>query len=225
MKLFDNLEMLEIESNGRVIYPVLVWDDNDAVLIDTGFPGQFDVFRAAAEKAGAPFDKINKVILTHCDLDHVGCAKLFRDAGAEIMAHESESPYICGDELSPKLARMESRHAELTDDEKAFLARVKAGAHMFHTPVEKKLRDGDTLPHCGGIKVVHTPGHTPGHICLHLFRYGVFIVGDAANIADGKLCGANPQHTLDMEMADISFEKIKSVATNNIVSYHCGYLK
>jgi len=37
----------------------------------------------------------------------------------------------------------------------------------FTVNVDKTLEDGEELPFCGGITVIHTPGHTPGHICLY----------------------------------------------------------
>jgi len=222
MRLSDNVEMLEITNDGGTLYPILLWDDTDVILIDTGLPGQLELIRAAAEMTGISSGRITKVILTHHDMDHIGCAKLLRESGAEIWAHELEAPYIQGDELSPKLVKMEERFQELSDGERAFLERVKAGAPMFHVHVDRKLRDSETLPCCGGIKIIHTPGHTPGHIALRLLASDILVAGDAANIADGNLTGANPQHTLDMEQAEQSFEKIRAMEARMTVCYHGG---
>ena len=42
--------------------------------------------------------------------------------------------------------------------------------------VDRRLRDGELIPLCGGIRVIHVPGHTPGNICL---LYGdALITGD-----------------------------------------------
>ncbi|HBE79339.1 MAG TPA: MBL fold metallo-hydrolase, partial [Firmicutes bacterium] len=53
MKITDGIEMLAIEANltlgPAIIYPVLVWDDNEVVLVDTGFPGQFSQFVEAIQ--------------------------------------------------------------------------------------------------------------------------------------------------------------------------------
>ena len=222
MRLSDNVEMLEITNEGGTIYPVLLWDDANIILIDTGLPGQLELIRDAVEKAGVSFEGITTVILTHHDMDHIGSAKLLRESGAEIWAHELEAPYIQGDELSPKLVKMEERFQELSDGERAFLERVKAGAPMFHVHVDRKLKDGETLPCCGGIEIIHMPGHTPGHIALRLLASDILVAGDAANIVDRKLTGANPQHTLDMEQAEQSFEKIRALGARMTVCYHGG---
>lgn len=225
MRLSENVEMLEIMNDRGTLYPILLWDDVNTILIDTGLPGQLELIRAAVEKAGVSLDRITKVILTHHDMDHIGSAKLIREFGAEIWTHESEAPYIQGDERSPKLVKMEESYHEMSDGERVFLEQIKEGAPMFHVHVDRKLRDGETLPYCGGIKIIHTPGHTPGHISLHLMASDILVAGDAANITDGVLTGANPVHTLDMEKARESFEKIKEMGAHTIACYHGGCIK
>ena len=47
------------------IYPVLVWVDETAVLVYSGYPGQLTQIQKAIKKVGIPFDKISRIILTH----------------------------------------------------------------------------------------------------------------------------------------------------------------
>src|SRR5947208_16452376 len=53
--------------------------------------------------------------------------------------------------------------------------------------VEHVVRGGERLPDCGGINVLHTPGHTAGHISLHLPRIKPLIAGDAIVSAGANL--------------------------------------
>ena len=221
MKIAENIEMLE---TGQYC-PVLIWDDNDAVLIDTGFPGQFELIRAEIIRCGFTPERITKVILTHQDADHVGGAKIMRGMGAELMAHEAEAPYIQGDKTPVKIAAMEANLDKLPPEKLAFYQRMKAGMADFFTHVDRLLADGEAIPCCGGIKVIHTPGHTPGHIALLLCESEVLVCGDAANIAGGKLCGANPEHTYDMDTAEESFKRLAALDdVTGYVCYHGGYL-
>ena len=64
-------EMLQLEFQEFVIHPILLWDDEMAV-IDTGFPGQIEDIQVEMEKVGVSFDKLKVVILTHQDIDHIG---------------------------------------------------------------------------------------------------------------------------------------------------------
>ena len=77
----------------------------------------------------------------------------------------------------------------------------------------------------GGIKVVHTPGHTPGHIALLLRQDCIMVAGDAANIADGRITGPNPQQTYDMAQGKESFDKLTAYCCHGVISYHCGFLR
>jgi glyoxylase-like metal-dependent hydrolase (beta-lactamase superfamily II) len=222
MKIAQNVEMLELSGPQGTLYPVLAWDDQNTVLFDTGLPGQLELIRAAVEKAGISLENITEIILTHHDMDHVGCAKQLKESGPKIMAHEEETPYIQGDAPSPKLLRMEEHLNEMSEEEKTFFFRMKKGAANFYVPVDKRLKDNEIIPYCGGIKVLYTPGHTPGHISLMLMGSNVLITGDAANASEGKMTGPNPEHTLDMPKATESFEKLMRLNPDFVISYHGG---
>ena len=225
MKIAKNVEMLEIAGERGALYPVLVWGENELVLIDTGLPMQTDALREAVKGAGYTLEQITKVILTHQDLDHIGSAKTLSGLGAEILAHELETPYIQGDVTSIRLSDMESRLDELDEDERAFYERAKKGAPYFFVHVGKPLKDGDLLDICGGVRILHTPGHMPGHIAVLLVESNIIIAGDAANIADGRLIGADPQYTKDMEQAAASLDKMKNCHPDSFVCYHGGLIK
>ncbi|MHB1044349.1 MAG: MBL fold metallo-hydrolase [Eubacteriales bacterium] len=76
MKVADGLEMLELSANlftgPSIIHPALVYDKDEVILVDAGFPGQLSIIREAVEKAGFHFGKLSKIIITHHDIDHIG---------------------------------------------------------------------------------------------------------------------------------------------------------
>ncbi|MCL1806241.1 MAG: MBL fold metallo-hydrolase [Oscillospiraceae bacterium] len=224
MKIANNAELLNIKSEetNYDMSLVLTWDENELVLIDAGLPGQIEVIREAVKQAGFDLEKLTKVIITHQDMDHIGCAKVLAEMGAKILAHEAEAPYIQGDKTPVRITQMEERLPELSDEQRAFLEQVKAGAPQFYVHIDQQLTDGERLDICGGIKVIHTPGHMPGHIALLLEESNIMVAGDAANVHEGVLLGANPQFTQDMAQADASFQKMMDCKPSYIVSYHGG---
>jgi len=225
MRIADNVEMLEISAEGMgTYYPVLLWDDQDVVLIDTGFPGNFDLIRAAVGDCGFTPEQITKVILTHEDIDHIGNAKLLRESGAGIMAHENEAPGIQGDRPLIKISDMEARLDQLPPERRGFYDMLKANAPKLCVHVDSLLKDGQVIPVCGGIEVIETPGHTTGHIALLLRQSGIAVCGDAANINDDRLVGANPLMTHDAEASMTSFAKLQAMGATGYVCYHSGYL-
>ncbi len=222
MRIAKHAEMLEIKNDRGTLYPVLAWDDKDVVLFDTGLDGQVDLFRDTVSQAGFTLEQITKVILTHQDTDHVGCAKKFAEMGAAILAHEVEAPYINGEKTPVKIAAKEERLSGHTEEQRAHIEQLKANALRLSVPVNQTLRDGETLGVCGGVKVIHTPGHTPGHVALLLTESNLLIAGDNAHIMEGALTGANPEYTQDMEQANHSFQKMMAAYPSAVVCYHSG---
>jgi glyoxylase-like metal-dependent hydrolase (beta-lactamase superfamily II) len=223
MRIADNVELLQIERPNGALNPVLTWDSSELVLIDACLPGQLGLLREAVEKAGFPLEKLTKVMLTHQDMDHIGCAKELSDMGAQILAHELEAPYITGEKKSVRLVQMEERLDQMDEAERERYESIKANAHLFYTPVDIRLKDGEVLDICGGIQAIHTPGHMPGHMALLLKQSNILVTGDAATIIDGVLIGANPKVTRYLDEAQASFEKMLAMKPAALVCYHGGY--
>jgi len=216
MKIANNVEMLEIKREEGTFYPVLLWDDKDLVLVDAGLPGQIDLFKQEIANAGFSIEQITKIIFTHQDMDHIGCGKEIAEltGDVEVLAHSIEAPYIDGRQTPIKLAA--------TDKSNPFYPQYKAGFDGSRVNINKELNDGDILLYAGGIEIIHTPGHTPGHIVLLLKESNIIIAGDAANVQDGQLVGANAQYTQDMPLAEKSFKKMVDMMPTAIVCYHGG---
>jgi glyoxylase-like metal-dependent hydrolase (beta-lactamase superfamily II) len=223
MRIAKNVEMLEMTVPGKH-YPVLLWDERDVVLLDTGYPGQFEQLSSEIGRCGFKPEQITKVILTHQDIDHIGNAKILRGLGAEIMAHKEEAPYIQGDKKFTKVADMEANIEKLPPERLSFYNTLKASLPDLYLHVDTMLSDGQKIQACGGMEVVYTPGHTPGHITLLLCDSKIIVCGDAANIKDGKLSGSNFAFTHDAAAAERSVIKILSLDVSGYVCYHGGYL-
>lgn len=231
MRITEGLEMLEIKGEGMsgpgVMYPTLIYDDNATILVDTGLPGQLNNIRGEVEKAGVPFERLNLVIITHQDMDHIGSLSSIVKASnnrIRVMSHGEEKPYIQGDKrpikMTPeRLAQMEAQINAMPEDKQKEVREMYAG---IKSNVDITLNDGEELPYCGGIAVLHTPGHTPGHICLYLKKYKALVTGDAMNVIGGQLVGPNPQYTYNMEEALNSLKKLAKYDIERVICYHGG---
>ena len=217
MNIAKGVEALELTmnvmGNQSVIHPTLIWDDEMVILVDAGMPSQLPEIRKVMDHLGAPFGRLDKVILTHQDLDHIsGLPELLRlsDHKVEVLAHNEEKPYIQGDiplvKFNPE--QMAKRIASLPQN-------VKAN-------VDQIVEDGEVLPYCGGITVIFTPGHTPGHICLYLNQSKTLITGDALNVIEGQLVGPTPEHASDIVSAKKSLEKLTRYDIETVICYHGG---
>jgi len=229
MRLADGVEMLELPirsfTGQNIIHPTLTWDDDTVVLVDAGFSGQLQQIREAMARAGVSFDRLDKVIVTHQDIDHIGGLPdiiLESSHKVEVLSHEEEKPYIEGRKPLIKMnqARLSKRLVSLPEEQ-----RQQAEALFANPPkasVDTAVADGEILPYCGGITVIFTPGHTPGHICLYLNKSKILVTGDALVAADGELRGPNPGATYDMDAALKSLKKLTRYDIETVICYHGG---
>jgi len=128
----------------------------ELILIDTGAGWSVDQIIHNVQSLGLDGKNLNKILLTHCHIDHIGGAPEIRKRfGSKIYAHNLDSP------------PMESGDPILT------------AANWYQTtfpptPVDEKFNSPEEMLTIGQQKIVclHTPGHTPGSICIYLDKDG-----------------------------------------------------
>lgn len=225
----NKLYVLEIdfELNGAIdsIYPVILQDENEMILIDCGYPNFLQLIEEFASKNTIDLAKITKLIITHHDFDHMGSAADFKSKypNIKILASSKDAKYINGKEKSLRLQQAESINNDLPDDQKeAALSFQKLLESVDNVDVDITLNDGDIFDWCGGMEIVETPGHMPGHISIYLRESKTLIAGDALVILNGKLAVANPQYTLDISEAIKSINKLLNYDIQKIICYHGG---
>jgi glyoxylase-like metal-dependent hydrolase (beta-lactamase superfamily II) len=232
----NGIHMLTISATimGQVntIHPTLIWDTDTVILVDTGYPGQIPLFRAEMEKAGVPFEKLNKIIITHQDIDHIGSLPSILKEPAqeiEVLAHEIEKPYIQGERRLIKITAEALVQLDKTLPPEMPVEQRKALLSALENPpkgqVDRTIAGPDTLPYSGGIIVIETPGHTPGHISLYHSQSKTLIAGDAMIVADGQLFRSPPPYTLDSKLAQESLRQLSIYDIETVICYHGGLYK
>jgi len=234
MRVADGVEMLELNaetmSGPGYLYPTLLWNQKDAVLVDAGLPGMAEKFVNGIKQAGVSLEKIVKVIITHHDLDHLGSLRDLQELVPncfEVLAHADEVPYIQGEKipikLTPKmLAQMEKMMKNMPEENRKAMMGMGEVIAKQKLKVARIISDGEELPYCGGIQIIHTPGHTPGHICLYHKASKTLIAGDLLFVENGKLSPAPSFINADTSMAMTSIEKISGYDIANVIAYHGG---
>ena len=135
----------------------LIWCEatNKAALVDPG--GDIDLLLAEVEQSNV---KLEKILLTHGHLDHVG--------GARSIADQLDIPIIGPHEADAFWFEMLPKQAEMFSFEplQAFLPDQWLEAGM-------SVKVGDEI-----LSVFHCPGHTPGHIVFVNETARMAFVGD-----------------------------------------------
>ncbi len=97
---------------------------------------------------------------------------------------------------------------------------AQAIEEITSVPVDITLDDGQMLPYCEGIKVVHIPGHTPGNICLFLMTKGTMIAGDTLFVLDGELSPPPDRYCEDPAMAKRGLRKLLKLDFDALLVSH-----
>lgn len=233
MRIADGLEMLDLpvvmESGPSTIYPAVIWDDDDVILVDAGLPGQFTHFHNAIVQAGIPFERLNKIIITHHDMDHIGSLNSILNKSSkkvEVLSSGTEKLYIQA-ELPPiRLIQLEATLNVLSGERlqqlETLYENLKSNYINFKTNVSTILSDGEELPYCGGIQVIYTPGHSPGHISLYHKQSKTLIAGDMLQVVNQVLLPAPLFTIIDKDLAEQSLRKLTQYDIKTIICYHGG---
>lgn len=138
-------------------------DDDAVTLVDTGLPVNYPSIRSELRDAGYAVADIDRVLLTHYDLDHVGGLARLDGLDADVYLGAKDVDLVRGD-WDPQWTH-----------HKGLFHRVARRLYSLDaydiTPVE----DGQTI---GGFTAFHTPGHNPGHTVYVHEALGTAFLGD-----------------------------------------------
>lgn len=211
-----------------LIYPTLLKDENELILIDCGYPDSLQKLDNAMQRLGFSLNQLTKIIITHHDHDHMGALREIVELypNIKVLCSKEEAPYITGKHKSLRLQQAEDIQDTLPDNEKEegkqfqnFIASIKKVDEVTI------IDSGDILPYCGGIEVIDTKGHMPGHISLYVKKDKVLIAGDALVVEGDKLSMAMPQFVLNMQDAKDAIRNLQNYDIEKIICYHGGLYK
>jgi glyoxylase-like metal-dependent hydrolase (beta-lactamase superfamily II) len=160
----------QFELRGANAYLV---DDDVLTLVDAGTPFDEETLRREIDEIGFAIRDIERVLLTHYDLDHVGTlAALEPERDAPVFVGAFDGALLTG-ELSPPLT-----------NHKGALQRA-FGAFVTNPSLAVQIvKDGDQI---GSFTAYHTPGHSPGHYTYVSADLSVGLLGDLVTESGGQL--------------------------------------
>jgi len=192
----------------------------ELILIDTGAGWSVDKIINNIKRLGLSSKDLNKVILTHCHIDHIGgMPEIKKRFGPKVYIHKLDAPPLeTGDQILTAASWYQTTFPPTPVDVK------------FNLP-EEVLTIGEQKMVC-----LHTPGHTPGSICIYLDKdgkrilfgqdlHGPLLSEFGSNLED---YGRSTKKLLDLE-ADILCEghfgiyMTKKDVKNYILSYRRQY--
>jgi len=111
---------------------------------------------------------VKHVIVTHYHADHIYGLQVFKDEGAEIIAHESAHTYLASDTAALRLKASRDDLFPWIDETTRLV------------PPDRWLADGATMTWGGTeFRIVHAgPAHTPEDLVVYLPQSRVLLAGD-----------------------------------------------
>lgn len=209
----------------QVVNPSIIYNDDEMILVDCGYPGTIDQFESEAKRMDIDLKRLSKIVITHHDWDHIGSLAAFKERypKTQIISSEIQAKYISGEKPSLRLESLIAKMDTLEGKEKEFAAqRIEIIQSVKTCQVDRYVEDNEAISDDGDVICIDTPGHMPGHISVYVKSSKTLIAGDALNVNEGRLNGANPVFTFDMEEAARSIKKMSNLNIERIICYHGG---
>ncbi|MBC3889550.1 MBL fold metallo-hydrolase [Acetobacterium paludosum] len=113
MQIVKNVYQLDCSRRGHVL---LIKSSDESILIDTGMPGPEKKIISEIESLDVPIQTIQKILLTHHDVDHIGNTKELQEATQAELWAPKEDPLYCRD---PKSSGNQANHSSCRSSSKA----------------------------------------------------------------------------------------------------------
>lgn len=194
----------------------LVLEPEGLTVIDTGMPFSEKQILKYLSGLGRSAREIQRILITHADLDHYGClAALQQASGARTFAGRAEAEAIAQGVSSRPVNRSVGRF------QRFMINMMSKYLKPVPVQVDELLAEGQVLPVLGGLQVVESPGHSPGHLSFFAPSAGVLFCGDSMR-SDGKhgLRASRSRNNWDQEMARASVARQAALGAQVVCPGH-----
>ncbi|PSQ48248.1 MBL fold hydrolase [Halobacteriales archaeon SW_12_67_38] len=161
-------------------------EDDALTLVDAGTPLDAGAIAVGVEETGHAVADVERVLLTHYDMDHVGALSRLDNLDAVVRTGAADAAMLTG-ETNPPWRKLTGETNPPWRNHKGMLQRVTGPFVGCDLPVAA-IDDGETV---GSFTAYHTPGHTPGHTAFVSEERSVGFLGDSV-FEDGGSLDSSP---------------------------------
>jgi glyoxylase-like metal-dependent hydrolase (beta-lactamase superfamily II) len=179
-------EPIEITKNfyqlGTPPFPVYISSGEDAMLIEGGTGGIFEILVGQIKTLGIDPRRIKYLALTHTHADHVGALPRLKALWPhlQVVASETAPKLFADDKVAKHFISMDNAIAGIMA-ELGEIPAMPEPLDEYVFPVDKTVREGHRIDLGGGIcwTAYTVPGHSPCHLAWREEKSEILAVGDA----------------------------------------------
>jgi glyoxylase-like metal-dependent hydrolase (beta-lactamase superfamily II) len=190
---------------GGHVHAFLIEDGTELSLVDTLFESDARLVLEAVQGLGRSIGDLKRIALTHGHRSHLGgLAKLKRESGATVFAHEWEADIVSGDRRAQAVTILPKQSLRLLPFQLGLW--LNRPRHV-PCPVDELLDEGDSF---GPLQVLHAAGHSPGHLAFHWPERKFLIAGDAVATWP-ELCAGWKAFNLNVKQHHASLRRLAAL--------------
>jgi 2-aminobenzoylacetyl-CoA thioesterase len=210
---------------GTPFFPVYLSIGKDAMLIEGGTGGEFNLVLEQLKGLGVEPEKIKYIALTHSHADHIGLVPHLKPIWkhVKIAASTKAAELLQNQEVIKGFIDMDAFIAERLKSigETSDLAPV-TGNYDFHVDVH--INDGDKIDLGNGIvwNIAKVTGHAPCQVALFEEKEKTLAVGDAAGLYFPKVDKFWPEYFVSLEQYTGGMRRLAEFPAERIALSHFG---
>ena len=182
-QLFEGVHTIEGEIGGRLLRLTLLVGEDASILLATGCASDVEgLILPALSEVGLSATDLTWIVISHCDLDHVGGNQGMKAAAPQAILgcghadlDQVESPAAL---LSRRYDAFREDHGVFYDEEATAWIAEAAGQPQ---PVDVTFRGGEhfRLSADWPVELLHAPGHSRGHLAILDLKHRALYGADA----------------------------------------------
>jgi glyoxylase-like metal-dependent hydrolase (beta-lactamase superfamily II) len=222
--LTENITLIDLQFQGRVetIASYLIFDGEQAALIETGPASTADTLLEGVQAAGVPPEALRQIFVTHIHLDHSGGAGVLahRLPWTRVYVHPVGAPHLAD---PSKLLASASR---LYGDQMESL-----WGTIVPVPFEQLIvaNDGDEIAIPGStLRVLETLGHARHHHAYFDSKSSMLFTGDIGGVRMPGVRYVRPPTTppeLDIDAWRASIARLRALDATGLCLIHFGLFR
>jgi 2-aminobenzoylacetyl-CoA thioesterase len=166
---------------GTPFFPVYLSIGDDAMIIEGGTGGTFNIIVNQIDALGIDPQRIKYIALTHTHADHIGALPRLKAVWPhlQVVAGEKAPKFLGNEKVIQQFVSMDKAIAGIME-EKGEISQLPETLDHYSFPVDRIVKEGDAVELGKGVRwtAYTAPGHSPCHIAWREEREELLAIGD-----------------------------------------------